>query len=132
MVPDLDDLTIAKSHYIYDRNMLVTAEKLHPPHIRLEIPLPASCHKVALSDLIIDVAGHGPSIPEIRSDLLLLLRLLHRILAISDVMSNVSRSDKLVYDGWVVPEPNLFVELASQRFVLLFELSGEADYRSRK
>src|SRR5215213_8520633 len=99
MVPDLDDLSITDTHYVYDRNVLFAGERFHPPNSRFEIPLPSSRYQLTFCKLIVDRTGHCPAIPEILCDLLLLVGLLHRVFSIADIMCDVGRSYEIIHRG---------------------------------
>ena len=80
MVPDFNDLSVADAEDVDDRDVFFTADYLHPPDRRLEIPLPSRRDEIAFGNLIVDRAGHRSAFPEEGCDLLLLVRGLHRIL----------------------------------------------------
>src|SRR5688572_11870252 len=114
MVPDLDDLSITNAEHVDDRDVFTPAEDLHPPDVRLEVPLPTRRDQIAFRYLVIDRSGHRPAVPEELSDLFLLARRLHRILPVADVVCDVALCYQLVHSGRIILEPDLLVESTRQ------------------
>src|SRR5687767_7460787 len=125
MVPDLDDLSITNAEHVDDRDVFTPAEDLHPPDVRLEVPLPTRRDEIAFRYLVIDRPCHRPAVPEELSDLFLFARRLHRILSIADVVCDVCRCDQLIYRCRIILKPDLFIESTREGLVLFLDLTAK-------